>query len=417
MAESTARSHGPTRELDNLITGLLVFLVGTLPFAVTDFSTLFSLLCRLLLFGTGCLCAISASLKASSQLQLRNALILSMIIGLHTLISMLRVLSFDYAKELGGLISFIFMAVWARDVRTGPLAKGVIAIALFYCADVLYQYATGVDWFGFSPRNNRIWGPFYFGAPTFGAFLSFVLVLPWFYIKRTWLKLLLVAVFAVTLFVANDRAPVVQSLLAVLLFAPFRTRYRVLAIGCALAPMMVVTAVDPLTSNRVAALYVGLRLLVTDRSSPELWDFLSVYGIVGYLEIWGAVVSGWFTWTNLPNVLFGTGWGSVMDELRLRVRDFSRPHSIHIDLLVSWGVVGYAVLLGWVLRLYRRNRETFVILAPCVLPFGFFSLTSSNYLFMIAISYVLFIGASRQRQRSKVGTPTSSRASVSAKAA
>lgn len=101
---------------------------------------------------------------------------------------------------------------------------------------------------------------FYFGAPTFGVFLSFVFFLPFFYLKNGWLKLLVIAISVGGLIVANDRAPIVQIGLALLLFMPCRPGYRFLLIGIALAPILLVPAMEPSASNRLIALYWGLNL-------------------------------------------------------------------------------------------------------------------------------------------------------------
>jgi hypothetical protein len=389
--------------IDRIIIWLLAYLFATLPFAVTDFSLFLTAFNRSLLIVVGGLCAYFALSKRSYNVRLNGTFLILGIIFIHSFISMLRAGTLDYAKEVGTLFGLVFIALWARDVRVDVLAKAVIGVALFYCVDVIYQYFNGVNLFGFTPRNNRIWGAFYFGAPTFGIFLSFVFFLPFFYLKRRWLKSVVVVIFAVTMFIANDRAPIVQTVLAILLFMSLRPWHKLLAFGFALTPILLVTVSDPSASNRVIAIYEGVNFFLFSKDSAELEGFLNSYGMTAYLDIWGGVTGGWFRWDNLVNVLFGTGWGSAPDAAA-SVSEFGRPHNIHLELLIIWGVVGYAAVLGWLIRLYRRHRETFVIFATAVLPFGFFSLTSSNYLFMITISYILFVGASHGRHGIKVKT-------------
>jgi len=398
MAKSPFVPTGDDPVLDKVIVWLLVYLFATLPFAAIDFSLPFTVFNRSLLIIVGILSAFSALAKRSFNVRLNGTFLILGIIAIHSLISMLRAGTPDYTKEVGTFFSLVFVAIWARGVRVDVLAKAVIAVAFFYCADAIYQYFNGVDLFGFSTRNNRSWGSFYFGAPTFGIFLSFVFFLPFFYLKNWWLKLVVIAIFVSGLIVANDRAPVVQIMLATLFFAPFRPGYRLLVIGFALTPILLVPAMDPSASNRISSLYWGLNLFLFNRESAEFQGYLLSYGLTNYLHIWEGIIDGWFRWDNLFNVLFGTGWGSSLDAAR-SVSAGGRPHGIHLDILIVWGIVGYMAVFGWLIRLYWRHRETFVILASVVLPFSFFSLTSSNYLFMMTIIYILFVAASRERQK------------------
>lgn len=384
--------------LDRMIVVLLLYLFATLPFAVVDFSLTFSTFNRLVLLGVASLCALSALAKRSFRVPVNGLMIVVVVLVLHTLISMLRAGRIEYLRELANLLTLMCIAGWSRDVPLDTFVRGVIAAASFYCVDVFFQYLVGVDLFGFVPRNNRYWGAYYFGAPTFGTFLSFILLVPFFHLRRRRWRIAFTLLFVVAMVVSNDRSPVVQSALALFLFAPIGALYRVLLIGCALVPILFVTAMDPAVSNRVLAMYWGLRLLLLDRGSPEFQDFLNAYGFGSYFDVWRRVLTGWFYWGNMHNVLFGTGWGSVLDSLKKLFAEVSRPHSIHIDLIVSWGIIGYAIFLGWVVRLYKEHRQRFVMFAPCVLPMSSFSLTSANYLFMMTISFILFMAASDRRR-------------------
>ncbi len=387
-----------------VIIGLLLYLFATLPFAVVDNSLALSVFNRSLLLAVGALCLLS---KRYFDLSRPGAPVVVTLILAHTAFSMLQAGSTDYFREVAVLFALASIVVWARTAPLRPLVMGIIVIALFYCVDVMVQYYRGVDFFGFVPRNNRIWGAFYYGAPTFGTFLSFVVFAPLYFIRRVALRLAVLSVFLVSMVIANDRAPVLQTAVALMIFAPVRRRSKLLLAAMILAPAMIVSAMDPLTSNRVVALYRGVYLLVMARGSDEFAQFLSAYGFQGYFELWAAIATGWFRWDNLFNVLFGTGWGSVLDALR-GVSEYSRPHSSHMDVMVCWGLVGYALILWFLFRTWRRHRMTFLLLAPAALPFSSFSLTSANYLFMMCIAAVLFVGASRtsrqpQRRRAAAG--------------
>lgn len=404
MAKSSFVSTGHGSVLDKLVILLLIYLFATLPFAVIDLSLPFTMINRFLLIMVGILCAFAALSKRSFKVRLNATFVIFGIVFIHSLISMLRVESFDYAKEVITFFALAFIVIWARDVRVNVLAKAVIIITLLYCIDAIYQYVNGIDLFGFPVRNNRNWGAFYFGAPTFGVFLSFVFFLPFFYLKNGWLKLLVIAISVGGLIVANDRAPIVQIGLALLLFMPCRPGYRFLLIGIALAPILLVPAMEPSASNRLIALYWGLNLFLFEPESAMAESFLHSYGLVDYLNIWKGVIDNWFRWDNSLNILFGTGWGSSIDAVRSVSEGGSRPHSIHLDILIVWGIVGYILVLGWLIRLYWHHRETFVIYASVVLPFNFFSLTSSNHLFLMTIIYILFVAASRGHQGVRMKT-------------
>ncbi|MDB0048180.1 hypothetical protein N9F12_01940 [Burkholderiaceae bacterium] len=383
--------------IDSLIVWLLVYLFVVLPFSVIDFSLFLTVFNRFLIIFVGGLCAYSALSKCAFNIRINGTFFILGIIFAHSFVTMLLSGKLDYAKEIVTLFGLVFIAKWARGIRVDVLANAVIIIALFYCADVLLQHINGVDLFGFEPRNGRIWGAFYFGAPTFGSFLSFVFFLPFFYLKGRWLKSTVVVIFAITMFIANDRAPIVQTILAVLLFMPLSRWHKLLAFGLIMTPLMFVTITEPSATNRVIAIYEGINIFLFGKDPAAVESYLISYGMTAYLDIWGGVIGGWFNWDNLVNVLFGTGWGSAPDSAA-RISDFGRPHNIHLELLIVWGVVGYAAFLSWLIMLYRRHRDTFVIFSTAVLPFGFFSLTSSNYLFMMTISYILFVQASHERQ-------------------
>lgn len=403
MPKTFCTPVGYEHVIDRIIVWLLVYLFATLPFAAIDFSPFLMVLNRFLLIIVGGLSAYSALSKRSFRIRLNGAFFILGIILIHSFISILITGKLEYGKETGILFSLVFIAMWARDIRVDVLAKAVIFVTLFYCADAMYQYINGVDLCGFTPQNNRFWGCFSFGAPTFGIFLSLVFFLPFFYLKRSWLRLVVVVMFALSMFIAGDRAPIVQTLLAMFIFMPSRHWQKLLVFGLVLIPMPFLIEMDPSTSNRVIAMLEGMKLFLFSEDSVALEEFVHSYGISAYLNIWSEVIGGWFTWDNLANVPFGAGWGSAPDAIA-SISRFGRPHNTHIEVLVIWGVVGYAAVLGWIIWLYRRNRETFVIFAPSILPFGFFSLVSSNHLFTMLISYILMVGASHGRQGLKVKT-------------
>ena len=388
------QSVGPmqTRVIDRIILVLLGYMLASLPFAVVDFLLPLVFFNRLVLVLVGVLCAFSALGKRGFNLTLNGTFIVLAIILVHSFFSIMLDNTFDYVKELITLMSLVAVVLWSKDVRVEGLARFAIGIAVFYSLDAIFQNYTGTDWFGFTPWGNRSWGAFNFGAPTLGVFLAMVIFLPFFFIKNTLIKWLFFLLIALGMVVANDRAPMVQVVLAALLFSKLRLKYKLLTIGCVLAPIFFVPALPPATSNRIIALYWGLHLFLFGQETSELKGFYYSSGIEAYGQIWGSILTGWFQWDNIFNVIFGTGWGSSF-HLAERFSGLGRPHSIHLELLVSWGILGYAAVIAKIFHLFLRYRACFIILASAVLPFTFFSLVSFNPFFLMVLNYMFFVSA------------------------
>lgn len=100
MAKSSFVSTGHGSVLDKLVILLLIYLFATLPFAVIDLSLPFTMINRFLLIMVGILCAFAALSKRSFKVRLNATFVIFGIVFIHSLISMLRVESFDYAKEV-----------------------------------------------------------------------------------------------------------------------------------------------------------------------------------------------------------------------------------------------------------------------------------------------------------------------------
>lgn len=381
-----------TRDVDRIILVLLGYMLVSLPFAVIDFSFPLVLFNRLVLLLVGFLCVFSALGKRGFNIALNGTFMALAIILMHSVVSMMRDNTFDYAKELVTLMSLVAVVLWARDVRVDRLARFAIGIAVFYSLDAIYQHYTGIDWFGFAPWGNRSWGAFNFGAPTLGVFLAMIIFLPFFFVKSRWLRWSAFLLIAFGMLVANDRAPMVQVIMAALLFSKLRLKYKLLTIGCVLAPIFFVPALPPATSNRIIALYWGLHLFLFGQETMEFKDFYYSSGIEAYGQIWGSLVTAWFRGDNIFNVIFGTGWGSSA-RLAERLSGLGRPHSIHLEIMVSWGLLGYAVIIAKLFNIALRYRAFFIILASSVLPFTFFSLISFNPFFLMALNYAFFVSA------------------------
>lgn len=381
--------------VDQTITFLLIFLFATLPFSAIDFSPLYIYFHRALIIFVSMLCVYAMLEKRSYHIKIDLTFYMVLIIFLHSSFFILISGSFFNLKEIIILLSFIFIVLWAKDVHVDFLAKAIISITLFYCLNQIFQYFYGSDLFGFVPRDGRIWGAFYYGSPTFGAFLSFVFFLPFFYLKNLSTKIFVCIIFTVAIVLANDRAPVLQTILAFFVFFPLKRWLKLLVIILALTPLFLVASMEPSASNRLLALYLVLKLFLLNDVS-ELNRLLAAYGLRDYLDIWVSVYGSWFRWDNLFGVFFGSGWG-ITSEVMGRLSGSGRPHQFYLELMINWGLFGFTIFLGLLFTFYRRHQKTFVIFAPAVLPFAFFSLNSANYLLMIALSYVLCAGASNRR--------------------
>jgi len=380
--------------LDQMVIFLLISLFVLLPFAVIDFSQFIVFFHRSLLIIVGILCVAIVLIKKGYKIKFNSTIAIFLIFFLHSAFLTLSRGSVFSLKEITVLFSLIFIAWWSKDVCINRLAKFIIGIATFYCLNVIYQNFNGSDFFGFVPRDGRVWGAFYYGAPAFGTFISLVFFLPFFFIRSLPVKLFIIAVFGSAMLLANDRAAILQTILAFLLFFPLTRSWRLLMIILAMAPMAWVTMMEPSASNRLMSIYMGLKLfLVNDAIALE--SVLLEYGMQGYLDIWGAVYNLWFDLENLFGVLFGSGFG-IAPEVLGRFHNTNRPHQIHLELMINVGLIGFMFFLGWLSKFYTRHRKCFVIFAPAVLPFAFFSLSSANHLFLIMLSYIFCKSASNQ---------------------
>lgn len=221
-----------------------------------------------------------------------------------------------------------------------------------------------------------------------------IFFLPFFFIRSWPVKLFVIAVFLYAMLLANDRAAALQTALAFILFFPLRKRWRLLLFIFAMVPISWVTIIEPSASNRLFSVYLLLKSVVLNDASGLEWT-LSVYGMQSYWDIWVALYNVWFDAENLFGLLFGTGWG-VAPEVLGRFHNTNRPHQIHLELMINIGLIGFMLFLIWLIIFYTRYRRYFVIFAPAVLPFAFYSLSSANHLFLIILSYIFCKSASNQ---------------------
>lgn len=373
---------------DRTIIFLLVLLFAMLPFAAMDFSPFLILLHRIFLLGIGFYCALTVLQKSTNQNQFILQFLILFVVFLHSSVSF-SVYGFDKTfKEIIILFLLYFIIIGVNKGYVVNLAKGVIAVTVFYCLDTIYQFIQGVDLFGFELRNGRAWGAFHYGSPSIAELLSLVFFLPYFFLKSLFMRTLVYIIFIFAMILANDRGPILQIVLSAIVFFPIAKWKRLLGVMILLLPVIFVPSFDPSAENRLPALFLGFKLFLLG-DFEEFAAFTAMYGIDAYVDIWRNIYNFWFQWDNLIGVLFGSGWGIVPEVI-------GRPHNIHLELLISWGVFGYFLFITWLFIVYRRNHKTFVILAPCLLPVGLWSLTSANYLFVASIVFILFERASHQ---------------------
>lgn len=384
---------GTLRALDRIIAGGIAYLFVTLPFAVTDLLPVLRVMNRLFLLGIGVLAAYVAIRRGDYKVTVNWVLIALAGLGVQTVVGMAIHPNYMDPPELLNLFAVVSLVLWAMETRVNFLPPFMIGVAAFFSVDVIIQRFVGVDLFGFTPFMDRYWGAFRYGAPTFGVFAMTMMFAPLYYVKRPWLRWSQFAVISVGLILSNDRAPILQVMLASLLFMPIgMTKKMVVTAAISLIVLYVYVAHPMWMPSRILLLFVTAEALFAIGPARMFANFGHELSYVGYIDKWTSIVQGWFTWDNGVAVLFGTGWGSTPFALE-PLAGVGRPHSTYIDVLVSLGLVGFVAMVAAVVRLWWRNRGRFLLVSTSVLPVAFFSMFSANWLFLIMTSLILMCWA------------------------
>lgn len=392
---------------DRGLTILLAYLFITLPFAVSDWFPLLRVANRSLLLAAGIIAAWSLFVKNGYRVRSSWSSLLALLLFLHMGLAIFRSdsteMMWETVKENLNLFAVVALASWSHTVGPRFLPRVIIWTTAVYSVDVLIQRVVGVDLFGLQPFGDRYWGVFSYGAPTFGVFISTVFFVPWFFLKSRLKRFLLGALYLAALLIASDRAPLVQLFLALVIFVPVPLILKLLFGGGLIAGGYYVVLANPeWLPEKVRLLLEAVRLLIIMGPRDFLTDSetLRQLSLDAYLEKWVDVLSAWFTYDNGVNVLLGTGWGALPYVLR-DTAGWSRPHSTYLELVISLGLIGSVILAAVVLGLWWRYPRRFLLLAPVVLPFVFFSVFSANWLFLSLMAYMMFVWAPRGRELSR----------------
>lgn len=390
----TATDEAETlRAFDRMIAGGIAYLFVTLPFAVIDLLPVLRVVNRLFLLGVGVLAAYVAIRRSDYKVTVNWVLVALAALAIHTVVAIAINPRYMDPPELLNLFAVVSLVMWAMKTRVDFLPPFMIGVAAFYSVDVVIQRLVGVDLFGFTPFTDRYWGAFRYGAPTFGVFAMTMMFVPLYYVERPWLRWSLFALMCVGLVLANDRAPILQVMLAVLLFMPVSTTKKlIVTVTVSLSLLYVYVAHPQWMPSRILLLFVSAEAVFTIGPARMLAYFGNSLSIVGYMGKWVSVAEGWFTWDNGVAVLFGTGWGSTPFALA-DLAGLGRPHSTYIDVLVSLGLAGFVAMAAAVVRLWWKNRGRFLLVSTSVMPVAFFSMFSANWLFLIMVSLILMYWA------------------------
>lgn len=392
---------------DRWLTILLAYLFITLPFAVSDWFPLLRVVNRSLFLAAGIIAAWSLFVKNRYRVRTSWSSLLALLLFLHMGLAIYRSdsteMMWETVKENLNLFAVVALASWSHTVGPRFLPQVIIWTSAIYSVDVLIQRVVGVDLFGLQPFGERYWGVFSYGAPTFGVFISTVFFVPWFFLESKLKRVLVCVLYLAALLAASDRAPLVQLFLALVLFVPAPLILK-LAFGGGLitGAYYLVWANPEWLPEKIRLLLDAVQLLIIRGPSDFLTDSATLrqLSLDAYLEKWVDVLSAWFTYDNVVNVVFGTGWGALPHVLR-DTAGWSRPHSTYLELVISLGVIGAVVLTVVLLALWWRHPRRFLLLAPIVLPFAFFSVFSANWLFLSLMAYMMFVWAPSKRERSR----------------
>lgn len=329
---------------------------------------------------------------------IRWALILLLALWLPQLLSLAVAVDFDRALRTALTYPLFAIAIlpllWVarrRDVAT-PLLYVVLALAVFWSLDGIFQFATGANVLGYPYNGRRIDGLFHPNMRlgiVLAHFLPFVLEAARRLAYSSRLAALLPLAVVIAILLSGSRAAMLATLITLFAYGLFLVWfYR-------LRPRTVVVFLMVLVLGVTLALWV----------SPETRDRLLVVSKVSELSIEGLDQA-----TAKRGTIWLASWRVAMDEPILGVgvrgvepvakaRDytdmpFAHIHLYFLDVLVSTGFVGLVpylgALLGILLALWRSARRSPSVVAPSVLVGGvaiFVALNPLNVHWTIYSSY------------------------------
>ena len=303
--------------------------------------------------------------------------------------------------------------------------------ALFVSADILIQYITGVDLFGFSAEvsdagtERRLSGPFgdeYIA----GSFIQrFFIFFPYFFLIffRFKNKLLFQSIFLLTLIVSllgtllsGNRVPLIMSLIILILLFIFEKEFRKTLVSSFL--ILIICAFYLIKSNENYNVHLKQLVKNSYQLSTYLQKKITAKEVVvlenSYVK---EMETGFLTWGQ--NKFFGGGVKSFyFNCTTIKSSAMSRyggtncnshPHNFYLEIGAILGLFGFALLISiFLLTCFFSLKKVFSpkivieqkrLLVPFLIVFiveifplkttgSFFSTSNATFLFII-ISYIV----------------------------
>ncbi|WP_028485007.1 O-antigen ligase [Thioalkalivibrio sp. ALE17] len=329
---------------------------------------------------------------------IRWALLLLLALWVPQLLSLIVAVDFDRALRTALTYPLFAIAIlpllWfarRRDVGT-PLLYVVLALAVFWSLDGIFQFVTGANVLGYPYNGRRIDGLFHPNMRlgiVLAHFLPFVLEASRRLTYTNRLAALLPLIVIVAILLSGSRAAMVATLIVLFVYGLFLVGYYQLRMRTVSAFLSILV----------------LGIVVALWASPETRDRLAVVSKASELSI-EAIDEA----TARRGTIWLASWRVAMDEpiLGVGVRGvepvaeargytdmaFAHIHLYFLDVLVSTGIVGLVAYMGMLLAillaLWRRARRSERDLLPLYVVGGvaiFVALNPVNVHWTIYSSY------------------------------
>ena len=295
-----------------------------------------------------------------------------------------------YESFLNGLM-FLFgtaLIIWSYTAKLINFPKFISILLVFHSIDVIFQALFGVNVVGLPPYiNDRNWGMFFYGAPTSGVFISMVFFIPWFFLKG-WLRVFLYILFIAALLLSNDRGPVIQVFTILLVYGMvYKFKLAITFVTLLLLIMLsMYGSILEYLPSRVGLLVRSFHHFI----EYGINDFLAMvsensFSIKAYQEKYLAIYYGWFNFSNISHVFFGSGIG-ITHTILEEYTGVGRPHHTILELLITFGVCVFAYFFVILTKVIKKFKSISVVIMPALFPFSFSTIYSFNW-------FILFLSA------------------------
>ncbi len=382
-------------KIDYFVINSLIYLFVTLPIAVEGFNPYLMTINKVLILLIAFLAGYKFYIINSNRIKLSivsGYFIIFVIYSYFSGIYLYEINYFNGVKELLLFVSLVFI-IWF--VKNTPIKiqyiKFISFIILLYSVDVIIQAKFGIDLFGFINHfNERFWGIFHYGAPSFGIFIALFIFLPFFLYKNLFIKISIFSIYLYSLILSNDRAAILIVLFSLFMYMFIKNRkYFILSSMILFVLSIFIFQFKELLPYRIEML-INLINKVIEEGIFLDDNALKESSVYHYLEIWSTNLNIWFSLDNYFFILFGSGWGNLQ-AFFITYGGFERTHNMLLEILMTFGIVGSLVFILIIKRLLIYNDNRLLLIFTYFTPFLFFSLFSANQLLLFVVSYMIYM--------------------------